>query len=143
MDGHFVPNMTFGAPVVTAIRSHVASPSQALGVGTFDCHMMIAEPSRWVNEFKKAGCDLYCFHYEAAVNSTVAREPSGGSEEGKTSPRELVKYIHSLGLKAGVAIKPKTPADVLFEILDSEDKDEVPDVRFSDFPLPFPFFVSN
>lgn len=45
MDGHFVPNMTFGAPVVTMIRPHVARPSQAHGKGTFDCHMMIAEVS--------------------------------------------------------------------------------------------------
>lgn len=43
MDGHFVPNMTFGAPVVTKIRSHVDRPTQALGKGTFDCHMMIME----------------------------------------------------------------------------------------------------
>lgn len=43
MDGHFVPNMTFGAPVVTKIRSHVERPASAYGKGTFDCHMMIAE----------------------------------------------------------------------------------------------------
>ena len=43
MDGHFVPNITFGAPVVTKIRSHVASPDAPAGKGTFDCHMMIAE----------------------------------------------------------------------------------------------------
>jgi ribulose-phosphate 3-epimerase len=57
MDGHFVPNMTFGAPVVTKIRPHVARPSNRNGKGTFDCHMMIAEPKKWVREFKKAGCD--------------------------------------------------------------------------------------
>lgn len=43
MDGHFVPNMTFGAPVVTKIRPHVHRPTNAYGTGTFDCHMMIAE----------------------------------------------------------------------------------------------------
>jgi pentose-5-phosphate-3-epimerase len=43
MDGHFVPNITFGAPVVTKIRSHVEKPSKSYGKGTFDCHMMIAE----------------------------------------------------------------------------------------------------
>ena len=43
MDGHFVPNLTFGPPVVSMIRSHVDSPSSAMGKGTFDCHMMIAE----------------------------------------------------------------------------------------------------
>lgn len=45
MDGHFVPNMTFGAPVVTKIRKHVDPPKEAYGRGTFDCHMMIAEVS--------------------------------------------------------------------------------------------------
>lgn len=43
MDGHFVPNLTFGPPIVTKIRKHVATPKQAMGKGTFDCHMMIAE----------------------------------------------------------------------------------------------------
>ena len=48
MDGHFVPNMTFGAPVVTKIRPHVQRPSGARGKGTFDCHMMIAEVGRFM-----------------------------------------------------------------------------------------------
>ena len=46
MDGHFVPNITFGAPVVTKIRSHVERPTKMRGKGTFDCHMMIAEVSQ-------------------------------------------------------------------------------------------------
>lgn len=55
MDGHFVPNMTFGAPVVTKIRSHVERPNVADGKGTFDCHMMIAEVgSVYANPFFSA-----------------------------------------------------------------------------------------
>ncbi|KAK3208457.1 hypothetical protein GRF29_77g815738 [Pseudopithomyces chartarum] len=127
MDGHFVPNMTFGAPVVTKIRSHVDPPTAAHGRGTFDCHMMIAEPKRWVRDFKKAGCNLYCFHYEAAVDSTAADSPAATSSE-KTSPKELIKFIHAEGILAGIAIKPKTPVDVLWEILDNPVKDEVPDM---------------
>jgi ribulose-phosphate 3-epimerase len=127
MDGHFVPNMTFGAPVVTKIRSHVDRPATAYAKGTFDCHMMIAEPKRWVRDFKKAGCDLYCFHYEAAVSSTAADSPSGKSDH-KTSPQDLIRFIHSEGMQAGIAIKPSTPVDVLWEILDSPNKEEVPDV---------------
>jgi hypothetical protein len=129
MDGHFVPNMTFGAPVVTKIRPHVDRPTTAHGTGTFDCHMMIAEPKRWVRDFKKAGCDLYCFHYEAA-SSTAADSPSGKSDK-KTSPKELIKFIHSEGMQAGIAIKPSTPVDVLWEILENENKQEVPDVSIS------------
>jgi ribulose-phosphate 3-epimerase len=127
MDGHFVPNMTFGAPVVTKIRPHVDRPTNAHGKGTFDCHMMIAEPKRWVRDFKKAGCDLYCFHYEAAVNSTAAESPEGKSDK-KTSPKELIKFIHGEGMQAGIAIKPSTSVDVLWDILENPNKDEVPDV---------------
>ncbi|KAI1003338.1 hypothetical protein K3495_g4867 [Podosphaera aphanis] len=127
MDGHFVPNITFGAPVVTKIRRHVPRPMMDHGKGTFDCHMMIAEPKKWVKEFQKAGCDLYCFHYEAALNSTAAETPESQSDE-KTTPRELIKYIHDCGMLAGIAIKPDTPVDVLWEILESKDLREVPDM---------------
>jgi ribulose-phosphate 3-epimerase len=127
MDGHFVPNITFGAPVVTKIRPHVARPSSAYGKGTFDCHMMIAEPKKWVRDFKKAGCDLYCFHYEAAISSTAADSPEGKSDQ-KTSPKELIKFIHAEGMQAGIAIKPSTPVDVLWDILENPAKEEVPDV---------------
>ena len=89
--------------------------------------MMIAEPQRWVREFKKAGCDLYCFHYEAAINSTAADSPSATSDK-KTSPKELIRFIHSEGLQAGIAIKPSTSVDVLWDILASDVKEEVPDV---------------
>ncbi|KAM7192240.1 Oxoglutarate and iron-dependent oxygenase degradation C-term domain containing protein [Naviculisporaceae sp. PSN 640] len=126
MDGHFVPNLTFGPPVVVKIRSHVDRPAEAYGKGTFDCHMMIAEPKKWVKEFKKAGCDLYCFHYEAA-SSSAAESPEAKSDE-KTSPKELIRYIHDNGMLAGIAIKPATPVDVLWEILENPDEKERPDM---------------
>ncbi|KAK2764589.1 RIBULOSE-phosphate 3-epimerase [Arachnomyces sp. PD_36] len=128
MDGHFVPNMTFGPPVVTKIRSHVDRPSAPGGIGTFDCHMMIMEPHKWVKEFKAAGCDLYCFHYEAAVASVAASDPTDTTTTRHTSPRELIRYIHENGMQAGIAIKPDTPVDVLWDILASSDKKEVPDM---------------
>ncbi|KAK4039766.1 Ribulose-phosphate 3-epimerase-like protein [Parachaetomium inaequale] len=127
MDGHFVPNLTFGPPVVAKIRSHVDRPTEGHGKGTFDCHMMIAEPKKWVKEFKAAGCDLYCFHYEAAVNSSAAESPEAHSDL-KTSPRELIRYIHQQGMLAGIAIKPATKAEVLYEVLDSADEAERPDM---------------
>jgi len=128
MDGHFVPNMTFGAPVVTKIRSHVQNPSQPGGKGTFDCHMMIAEPKKWVKEFKAAGCDLYCFHYEAAVSSTAAEDPTDTTTSRLTNPKEMIKYIHENGLQAGIALKPETPVDVLWDILENKDESERPDM---------------
>ncbi|KAG7008935.1 ribulose-phosphate 3-epimerase [Physcia stellaris] len=117
MDGHFVPNMTFGAPVVSKLRPHVQRPRAAKGRGTFDCHMMIAE----------VGCDLYTFHHEAATTSTSASEPAGTSST-PTSPKEMIKFIHEQGMLAGIAIKPDTPVDVLYEVLDSEDESERPDM---------------
>lgn len=125
-DGHFVPNITFGAPVVAKIRSHVEKPTVRHGRGTFDCHMMIAEPKRWVKEFQNAGCDLYCFHYEAAF-STAAETPSGHSDS-KTNPKDLIRYIHDCGLLAGIAIKPNTSVDVLWDILESPEEKDRPDV---------------
>ncbi|KAL2020671.1 hypothetical protein VTK56DRAFT_8067 [Thermocarpiscus australiensis] len=127
MDGHFVPNLTFGPPVVAKIRKHVDKPAEKNGKGTFDCHMMIAEPKKWVKEFKKAGCDLYCFHYEAAIDSTAAESPEVTTDL-KTSPRELIRYIHEQGMLAGIAIKPATKVDVLYEVLDSPHAVERPDM---------------
>lgn len=75
---------------------------------------------------------MYCFHYEAAIDSTAAESPESTSEK-KTSPKELIRYIHSLGMRAGVAIKPGTAVDVLYPILDNEDKEEVPDVHYTAF----------
>jgi ribulose-phosphate 3-epimerase len=80
-----------------------------------------------VKEFKKAGCDSYTFHYEAAT-STAAESPEENTNQ-KTSPKELIKYIHEQGMHAGIAIKPKTPVDVLWPILETSDPQERPDVR--------------
>lgn len=77
---------------------------------------------------------MYCFHYEAAISSTAAESPETTSDE-KTSPAKLIKYIHSQGLKAGVAIKPKTHVDVLWDILASPNHDEVPDVSANFRPM--------
>lgn len=122
-----MPNLTFGPPVVVKIRNHVDKPTEAFGKGTFDCHMMIAEPKKWVKEFKKAGCDLYCFHYEAAIDSSAAESPEQVTDR-RTSPRELIRYIHEQGMLAGIALKPATPVDVLWDILASPEELDRPDV---------------
>lgn len=64
------------------------------------------------------------------MDSTAAESPETKSDK-KTSPKELVKYIHGLGMRAGVAIKPGTDVSVLYDLLDNSDKDEVPDVSSS------------
>ena len=81
-----------------------------------------------MKDFQKAGCDLYCFHYEAAISSTAAENPADHTDQ-KTSPKELVQYIHDHGMLAGIAIKPDTPVDVLWDIMDTNTQSERPDVR--------------
>jgi ribulose-phosphate 3-epimerase len=80
-----------------------------------------------VKDFQKAGCDLYCFHYEAAISSTAAENPADETDK-KTSPKELIQFIHDNGMLAGIAIKPETPVDVLWDILDTKTESEKPDV---------------
>ncbi|GKT63630.1 LOW QUALITY PROTEIN: ribulose-phosphate 3 epimerase [Colletotrichum tofieldiae] len=126
LDGHFVPNISWGPGVVAKIRGHVEKPIETWGKGTFDCHMMVSEPKKWVKGMKDAGADLYCFHYEAAFSSD-SDNPEVQSDE-KTNPRALIRFIHEQGMLAGVALKPATSVDVVWELLESEDALERPDM---------------
>ena len=92
MDGHFVPNITLGAPVVKALRRHTALP--------FDVHLMISDPLTYAPDFIKAGADLVCFHLESDADA-----------------EKTIDTILSLGAKAAVALKPKTPAEAAFPYL--------------------------
>ncbi|MGB2867321.1 MAG: ribulose-phosphate 3-epimerase [Bacteroidota bacterium] len=96
MDGHFVPNITFGPPVIKSIRKITAKP--------LDTHLMIENPDRYLEEFRSAGADIITVHQEACVhlNRTVAR-------------------IKELGAKAGVALNPSTPVATLEEVLPDVD----------------------
>jgi len=86
MDGHFVPNITMGPPVLLSISRSVP--------GIFmDCHMMVSQPEKWVDDIAKAGGSLYCFHIEAT-----------------SDPISLIHAIHDTHMKAGVAISPDTPS---------------------------------
>ncbi len=96
MDGIFVPNISFGAPVIASVR-------KVTGV-LFDVHLMIHEPIRYVEDFKKAGADMITVHYEAC-------------EEVK----DTLLAIRSMGVKAGIAISPDTPVCVLIPYLDCVD----------------------
>lgn len=93
MDGHFVPNLTFGAPVVKCIRK--------CSDKVFDCHLMISDPLKYVDDFVKAGADIIDFHVESdsPVDETLDRIAAGGC-------------------KAGLAVKPKTPVESIFPYLD-------------------------
>lgn len=97
MDGHFVPNISLGPPIISSLRKEI--PRSDTKPSFFDCHMMVSEPEKWVEEIAKAGGDSYTFHYEATKD-----------------PLALVKLIKSHGLKAACAIKPGTSVDVLYPL---------------------------
>ena len=93
MDGHFVPNLTFGAPVIKKLRNATEKP--------FDVHLMISEPHRYIGDFADAGADIISFHVEcdSDVDSTL-------------------KLIEERGVKPALAIKPNTPPEAILPYLD-------------------------
>lgn len=90
MDGHFVPNITIGIPVVKALQPVTKLP--------LDVHLMIENPEKYVEQFAKAGADILTFHYEAVDKEEII---------------PLINKIKSLGVKVGISIKPKTAPQVL------------------------------
>lgn len=96
MDGVFVPNISFGFPVLKAITSATKK--------FMDVHLMIVEPEKYVARFAEAGADLVTFHWEATEKV-----------------QECIDLIRSKGVKVGISIKPKTPVSVLEEILPQLD----------------------
>lgn len=96
MDGHFVPNISFGAPVMKCIRKDFD--------GIFDVHLMISEPLRYLDDFVKGGADMITFHLES-----------------DSDPDATIAAIHEKGCKAGISIKPKTPAEAVKPYLDRID----------------------
>lgn len=96
MDGHFVPALTFGPTMVKSLRSH----SDKL----FDCHLMLAEPEKWVSTFAEAGADIISVHVEACADLS-----------------SLLKKIRSLGVKAGVVLNPETPVALIEKQLSDVD----------------------
>lgn len=96
MDGKFVPNISIGLPVIKSIRDKTNK--------TFDVHLMIEEPMRYIDEFISAGADIITIHYEAEKHVDRA-----------------IEYIKSKGVKAGVSLNPGTPTFVLKDIINKLD----------------------
>jgi ribulose-phosphate 3-epimerase len=96
MDGIFVPNMSFGMPVIECLRKR----SDII----FDVHLMIVHPENYAERFIDAGADIITFHFEACDD-----------------PEALIDKIHARGVKAAVSIKPATPASAIFHLLDKVD----------------------
>lgn len=96
MDGHFVPNITFGPSVIAKMRGKSRLP--------FDAHLMIEHPERYVGDFVKAGCDLITVHAEAC-----------------THLHRVLDQIRESGIKSGVALNPHTPVDQIRHVLELTD----------------------
>lgn len=96
MDGVFVPNISFGLPVLKSITKHSNK--------ILDVHLMIVEPEKWISEFRDAGADILTVHYECSPHL-----------------HRTIDTIKKSGMKAGVAINPHTPVSVLEEILSEVD----------------------
>ncbi len=96
MDGHFVPNITFGAPVIKAMRPHTDK--------VFDVHLMINPAAPHIEDFANAGADIITIHAEA-----------------DTHTQSVLQQIKSLGKKAGLALNPATPTDILDHVMDLVD----------------------
>jgi ribulose-phosphate 3-epimerase len=96
MDGAFVPNISFGFPVIQAIKKHAQRP--------LDVHLMIQDPDKYIVDFKNSGADILTVHYEAC-----------------THLHRTVQAIKSEGMKAGVALNPHTPVDLLVDIIHELD----------------------
>lgn len=96
MDGHFVPNITFGPPIIQALRPHSAK--------VFDCHLMIEPADPYLEAFARAGCDIITVHAEACTHLD-----------------RTLQTIRALGKRAGVSLNPATPETVLTYVLDRLD----------------------
>lgn len=96
MDGHFVPNLSFSADTVRAIRG--------LSKLIFDVHLMISEPERYIKSFAEAGADIITVHAETVEN-----------------PAQIADMIHALGVKAGISVKPGTPAEAIRDVIAKYD----------------------
>jgi len=96
MDGHFVPNITFGPPLISSLRRLTRLP--------FDTHLMIENPDAYLEDFRRAGADIITVHYEACPHL-----------------HRTVQEIHNLGAKAGVCLNPATPALLLADIIRDVD----------------------
>ena len=96
MDGRFVPNITFGMPVIKAIKKIALKP--------LDVHLMIVEPEKYFEDFKNAGADILTIHYETCNHLN-----------------RNIEVIHQLGMKAGIALNPHTTVGLLEEVITDVD----------------------
>ena len=96
MDGHFVPNLTFGAPLVKSLRPYTKLP--------FDAHLMVENPENYLDAFAEIGTEYFTFHYEATRHA-----------------HRLIQQIKDKGMKAGIALNPATPVMMIQDVIQDLD----------------------
>lgn len=99
MDGHFVPNLSYSAQTVAALRPHSKL--------VFDVHLMITDPMKYIDDFVDAGADIITVHSEAAADTAELRK--------------IAEHLHARGVKAGISVKPATPIETIEGVLDAYD----------------------
>jgi len=107
MDGHFVPNLSFGPPVIASLRK--AQPDAFI-----DCHLMVSEPAKWVEPLRKAGASSMTFHLESDLPGQANGNSTGDANE-------MIKKIRNAGMNVGMVIKPGTPIEAVFPYVDKLD----------------------
>lgn len=118
MDGHFVPNLSFGHPVIKCLRCN-------LPLAIFDVHLMVSHPEKWIDDMAEAGATIFTFHIEAEGNAN-----------------EIIRKVKARGMKVGLALKPSTPVESVIEYLDCLDLVLVMTVEPGFGMMSFFFFVN-
>ena len=100
MDGHFVPNLTFGAPVIASLRKNT--------IGILDVHLMVTHPEQWIQDMADAGTNIFTFHIEVTNDHEKILK--------------MIETIKATGMKVGIAMKPGTPVESVFPYLELLDQ---------------------
>ena len=100
MDGHFVPNLTFGAPVIGCLRKNTK--------GILDVHLMVTNPEKWIDDMAAAGTDIFTFHIEVSDNQDTLSN--------------YINQVKAAGMKVGLALKPGTPVESVYPFLHMLDQ---------------------
>ena len=119
MDGHFVPNLTMGPALLASLRDALNTTADHNAPAFFDVHLMVTDPAQYLEPFARAGAHHITFHIEPALNPRAGTGLAPLSEG--YNPDQLIDRIHSLGMTAGIAINPDTPANTLDPYLDRID----------------------
>lgn len=116
MDGHFVPNLTIGPPVVKSLRKHTDM--------FLDCHLMVSNPGQWIDDLAAAGASGVTFHLECFCEDVYDKDDPGDykcqlTEKAQAEVEQLAQIIRRKGMKVGLALRPRTPLSAAKKLLNT------------------------